>query len=73
MRFIIKIACRRNRWAYICQICQMENYVVRKFQYHPNRDRAQRMGKLEAEMIRKNMVASGRYNPEWLVVEPEIL
>jgi hypothetical protein len=72
-RFIIKLAARRGGWLYLTQICKMDNYKVERFQYGPNRDRAQRMGKVQAEMVAENMRKSRRFRPEWVVVEPEVV
>lgn len=71
-RYIIKLAATRGRWTYITQICEMKNYVVSRFEYGPNRNRAQRMGKLEAEAIATNLRKNPRRRPEWVVVEPEL-
>lgn len=74
-RFIIKLSARIGRrragWLYITQICEMENYQLKKYQYGPNRDRAQRMGKLQAERVAASLRNWSR-RPVEVVVEPEV-
>jgi hypothetical protein len=76
-RYIIKLAAKTGRrrvqtgWLYITQITEMENYQVKGYQYGPNRDRAQRMGKLQAERVVESL-KKWRRRPVEIVAEPEV-
>jgi hypothetical protein len=72
IRFVVAVSGTRGSTLWVEQfVTSNVPYEVKKIVYSPNRDRAQRLGKLTAEKFAESLRKWNRA-PRWVKVEPEV-